>query len=76
MSSAAKKSDATEALYDAVVAYVEAHGGKLAVIGGVQIQEWPGDRSATFVVAVKCTGRKPKFALDPEKATRGQPTPK
>lgn len=48
-------------LYKAVQNYVEKNGGKLVVIGPVQIVEWPGDRVRfCFGVNVKCLGRKPK----------------
>ena len=50
-----------DALYAAVIKYVEAGGGKLVVIGGVQVQEWPQDNAGVFMVAVKCMGRKPTF---------------
>jgi hypothetical protein len=50
-----------ESLYRAVIRYVEANGGSLAVIGGIQIEQWPGELSGNFTVAVKCTGVRPKF---------------
>lgn len=53
---------ATDRLYKAVQNYIEKKGGKLAVIGGVSIQEWPDDRAMIFHVAIKCMGRKPEFA--------------
>lgn len=60
-----KKMDAaTDRLYKAVQNYVEKKGGKLAVIGGIQIQQWPDDREMSFYVAVKCLGRKPEFATE------------
>lgn len=49
-------------LYKAVENYVRKSGGKVIVIGGIQIQEWPGDGKFKFTVAVKCCGRKPKFS--------------
>jgi hypothetical protein len=48
-------------LYKAVDAYVKKNGGKLVIVGGIQIQEWPGDGAMVFHVAVKCLGRKPAF---------------
>lgn len=48
-------------IYDAVKRYVELHGGKLVVIGGLEIQQWPTDPPMTFRVAVRCTGKKPHF---------------
>jgi len=60
-SCAATGSAHIDALYNAVIKYVEAGGGKLVVIGGVQVQEWPQDNAGVFMVAVKCMGRKPTF---------------
>jgi len=53
-------------LYHAVAEYVESKGGAVIVAGGIQIQEWPSDGPYQFTVAVKCTGRKPKFAEAPD----------
>lgn len=59
----AKKMDAaTERLYKAVENYVTKKGGKLAVIGGITIQQWPSDREMVWHIAVKCMGRKPTYA--------------
>ena len=60
--SADKLDRATERLYKAVAAYVEKNGGTVVVAGGIQIQEWPGDGEFRYTVAVKCSGRRPKFA--------------
>jgi len=49
-----------DALYRGVIRYVEEKGGKLVVIGGVQIQQWPGEAKGCFSVAVKCMGKKPE----------------
>lgn len=51
---------ATDCLYNAVQNYVEKHGGKLVVVGGIEIQEWPTDPAFCFRLAVKCLGREPK----------------
>lgn len=48
-------------LYKAVCDYVESYGGKVAVCGGIQVQEWPADGPYQFTIAIKCTGRKPAF---------------
>lgn len=48
-------------LYKAVQHYVEKGGGKLVIVGGIALQEWPGDNKGVFHVAVKCLGRKPVF---------------
>lgn len=50
----------TGQLYRAVRRYVESKGGSILVIGGVQIEQWPGDGEFKFVVGVRCMGRKPK----------------
>lgn len=55
-------SDHVDRLYQAVQNYVEKSGGKLVVIGGISIQEWPTDNKGVFHVAVKCLGRRPEFA--------------
>ena len=57
--------DPVSQLYRAVDRYVKSKGGSIVVIGGIQIQQWPGDASNNFVVAVKCMGRLPKFAEAP-----------
>jgi hypothetical protein len=49
----------TDLLYKAVQNYVEKHGGGILIIGGVEIQEWPGDNSNVWRIAVRCVGRKP-----------------
>jgi hypothetical protein len=55
-----QKDAAVANLYRAVQKYVEVNGGKLAVIGGIKIIEWPGDSSYNFTVGVGCTGRRPQ----------------
>lgn len=49
-------------LYKAVQNYIESGGGKLVVVGGIGIQEWPGEGTYSFRVAIRCSGRKPEFA--------------
>lgn len=49
----------SDALQRAVVKYIESRGGSVLVVGGIQIQQWPGEPSCNFTIAVKCTGRKP-----------------
>jgi hypothetical protein len=62
---------ATNRLYEAVAAYVEKNGGSVVVIGGIQIQEWPGDGKFKFTVAVRCSGRRPVYAT-PEAGERAR----
>lgn len=50
-----------ERLYKAVEAYVKRHDGNLLVIGGIEIQEWLGDVTGKFKVAINCLGKKPSF---------------
>lgn len=45
-------------LYVAVQKYVENRGGKLMVIGGVEVQNWD-EGAFKFRVAVRCLGRIP-----------------
>lgn len=54
----------TGQLYRAVRRYVESKGGNILVIGGIQVEQWPGDRDLKFVVGVRCMGRKPKRDAD------------
>ena len=48
--------DPISTLYRAVARYVESNGGRLVVIGGIQIQRWPSEEEFSFSVAVKCIG--------------------
>jgi len=52
----------TADLYRAVENYVKAHEGSLIVIGGIEVQHWPGDDGYKFKVAVKCLGRAPSYS--------------
>lgn len=51
--------DPTMQLYRAVRRYVQSKGGSLLMIGGIEVQEWPGDGKAMYRVAVRLLGRKP-----------------
>ena len=51
--------DPTSQLYRAILRYVKSKGGSIMVIGGVQIEQWPGDGELKYVVGVRCMGRKP-----------------
>lgn len=62
--------DPVSQLYRAIVRYIESGKGKILVIGGIEIQEWPGDPAYTYRVAVKITGRKPAFAQDKSKVSK------
>lgn len=65
-----KKKDPTvliDDLYKAVQAYVEGNGGKLSVIGGVQIMQDDPMRKFNFGVVVRCTGSLPVLTTSPNK---------
>ena len=47
-------------LLRAVRRYVEHHGGKILVIGGIEVQTWPEDRALNFRIGIRCTGRRPE----------------
>jgi hypothetical protein len=51
----------TMQLYRAIRRYVESGGGNVVVIGGIEVQEWPGEGAFKFRVAVKLLGKKPSF---------------
>ena len=53
--------DPTMQLYRSIRLYVESNGGSLVVIGGIEVQQWPGEPEHAYKVAVKVMGRKPEF---------------
>jgi hypothetical protein len=55
-----RKNDHAHNLLAAVERYIRANGGKVIVIGGIEIQKWPDDGEFKFKVAVGCSGRQPK----------------
>ena len=57
---AVAKVDTGSALLDAAANWVNAHGGKAVVIGGISIMRQPDDLKFTFSVVVGCIGRAPK----------------
>jgi hypothetical protein len=61
---ARKRVNDYDALYTAVQRYVENRSGKIVVIGGIEIQEWPDDPKCSFRVAVRCMGKKPKTDIN------------
>ena len=52
--------DPISQLYRAVIRYVEANGGTLAVIGGISIIRFD-ERDGNFTVGVRCSGKRPQF---------------
>ncbi len=55
-----RKNDHGHNVLVAVQRYVEAHGGKLLVIGGIEVQDWH-EGAFLFRVAVRCMGQVPKL---------------
>ena len=49
----------TDNLYNAVRDYVEAKGGSVIVIGGIQIIQMPNDLKFNWGLNVRITGKKP-----------------
>jgi len=57
--------DPASKLQRAVVEYVESRGGRVIVIGGVELIQFPGDEgSFNFRIAVKCTGTAPQKNME------------
>ena len=54
-------SDTYDELYKAVQKYVEANGGSVLVIGGVQLIQMPDSLKYNYTIGVKCTGVPPVF---------------
>lgn len=54
---------AIDRLYKAVAAYVKSRGGNVAVIGGVQVQKWPGDLKFNWTLGIRCTGQRPLYSV-------------
>jgi hypothetical protein len=49
-----------DGLLEAANAYILANGGKVVVIGPVELQKWPEDNRSTFRIAVRFTGKPPQ----------------
>ena len=54
-----RKLTAEDSLLASVANYVNKQGGSAIVIGGIQVQQWPGEGELNYMVAVKCTGKRP-----------------
>ena len=61
-----RKHDNAHNLLAAVQHYVMGKGGDLVVIGGIEIQRWPGDAVGLFRVAVRCLGNAPQKKEQPK----------
>jgi hypothetical protein len=55
------RKDVLDDLYLSVQQYIEHYGGKVVVIGDIEIQEWIKDGKYVFRLAIKCLGKKPVF---------------
>lgn len=53
-----KKDDGTNTLYKAIERYVRLNGGKIIVIGGIELQR--GHAQYNFKLAVSFTGKPPE----------------
>jgi hypothetical protein len=60
MKTSIKGRDPVSQLYRAVIHYVEKNGGKLTVVGGIQVIQFD-DNENQFTIGVKCYGKKPTF---------------
>jgi len=58
------KRDPGTSLLRAVQRFVLSKGGTVLVIGGIQVQEWPGEGKFKYRIAVQCVGKKPTKALE------------
>jgi hypothetical protein len=47
-------------LYRAVRRYIKSKGGSILVIGGIEVQQFPGDNAGVYRLAVKFMGKKPE----------------
>ena len=54
-----RKNDPEHNLLAAIQHWVEANAGALVVVGGIEVQTWPGESKHNFKIAVKCTGTPP-----------------
>src|SRR5438132_1599153 len=52
-----KKGDPAHNLLAATQHYVISLGGKVVIVGGIEIQNWPEDGPHSFRVGIHCTGR-------------------
>jgi len=54
-----RKNDPVHNLLAAVQHWTLARGGMTIVLGGIEVQRWPGDPDGKFKVAIGCLGRPP-----------------
>lgn len=58
------KRDPATSLLRAVRRFVMWKGGTVLVIGGIQVQEWPGEGKFKYRIAVQCMGKRPAKELE------------
>ena len=63
-----RKNDPEHNLLVAASQYIRAKGGSPLVIGGIQIQKWPGSLAYTYVLGVRFTGHAPERSVNPAPA--------
>ncbi len=54
-----RREKATDNLYKAAGKYVELHGGKIIIAGGVQVIRFPDSKKYTWTLGIICTGKPP-----------------
>jgi hypothetical protein len=52
-----RKNDPEHNLLAATQHFILSRGGKLVMVGGIEIQQWPADTPYSFRVGVRCMGR-------------------
>ena len=60
-----RKVDPEHNLLVAAAHFIESRGGKALVLGGAEIQKWPGDPPGKFKLAVSIVGRPPNKKVKP-----------
>jgi len=58
------KPSSEDKLYKEIRRYIESRGGKVLVIGGIEIQEWPDSLPYKFTIGIHVTGFKPNKVED------------
>jgi hypothetical protein len=54
-----RKDDPEHNLLAATQHWILAHSGSVVVIGGIEVQTWPGDNPHNFRIGIRCTGTVP-----------------
>lgn len=55
-----RKNDPAHNVIAAVSRWIRANGGTDIVIGGIEVQQWPGESEFNYRVAVRVTGKAPE----------------